>query len=115
MPAPRAAAHVPLNLSGVVLAPGMNSDQVWPSPWIKSLSPAGAQLNACTALSCSSSRGKPESLTIHNPPATPPAPTVLKVSQFLKRRGGPVVKRTDTSRLSWVPLRSKAPVVTVIW
>src|SRR5260370_8376569 len=70
------SGHVPLKLSWTVPLPGKNSDHVSPSPWMRSRSPLGDQLNVCTGLSSNSWRGNPASLTIPNPPGPPPPPSL---------------------------------------
>src|SRR5258708_3894624 len=115
MPAARAAAHVPRKLKCVVPPPGVNSDQVSLSPWIKRRSPPGDQVKEWTGLPSKSWRGNPASLTIHNPPGFPSDPLVAKASQPLRALGAPVVNRTVWSRPSWLPSISRAAVLTATW
>src|SRR5712692_9995797 len=93
MPDARAAAHGPLKLSCTSVLLGTTSDHVSPSPRTRSLSPAGDQLNAWTAVVSNSWRGNPDSLTIHNPAGAPSAPFVAKATQCLSGRGEPVLNR----------------------
>src|SRR5260370_510373 len=95
MPAARAAAHVPRKLQSVVPPPGVDSDQVSLSPWIKRRSPPGDQGKEGTRLPSQSLRGDRAALSIPHPRRDSWAPLVPSGSQPLRGAGEVAVARME--------------------